>query len=247
MTVATVMVVPPDVIRVLEVDPDLAEDLEPAALAVARPKAIARAHWLERGRWQPFVEQWDHRGHLGLLVVDGFLAHSMQLGGRSCAEILGPGDLLRPWVGIGDYSSIPVDDYWEVLERTRLAVLDRRFAATLSGWPEVTASILDRMMVRSRWLAMHLAVAHLRRVESRVLVVLWHLADRWGSVRRDGVVLHLHLTHSLLAAIVAAERPSVTLALTRLRDRGLVEREADHVWLLHGGPPVELDAVREAV
>jgi hypothetical protein len=34
------------------------------------------------------------------------------------------------------------------------------------------------MMARSRWLAFHLAVAHLRRVESRVHVPLWHFADR---------------------------------------------------------------------
>jgi CRP/FNR family cyclic AMP-dependent transcriptional regulator len=231
----------PDVIRVLEVDPDLGEDLEPAALAVARPRAIARAQWLERGRWQPFAEQWEHRGHLGLLIVDGFIARNLLLGGRACAEVLGPGDLLRPWVRAGDYSSIPLQDSWEVLERTRLAVLDRRFAASLSGWPEVTASILDRMMMRAQWLALHLAVAHLRRVETRVLVVLWHFADRWGSVRPDGVTLRLDLTHTLLAAIVAAERPSVTLALTSLRDRGLVERDADHVWILHGGPPEELD------
>ncbi len=240
------MVVRSDVIRVLEVDPDLGEGLEPAALAVARPKAIARAHWLERGRWQPFAEQWDHRGHLGLLIVDGFLARNLQLCGRACAEVLGPGDLLRPWVRVGEYSSIPIGDGWEALEPTRLAVLDRHFAAAVGPWPEITAAILDRMTVRSHWLAMHLAVAHLRRVESRVLVVLWHLADRWGSVRPDGVALHLNLTHSLLAAIVAAERPSVTLALGSLRDRGLVERDADHVWLLHGGPPVELEAVLQA-
>jgi CRP/FNR family cyclic AMP-dependent transcriptional regulator len=236
----------PDVIRVLEVDPDLGEDLEPAALAVARPRAIARAHWLEAGRWQPFAEQWDHRGHLGLLVVDGFLARHLYLGERACAEVLGPGDLLRPWVRVDDYSSIPIDDSWEVLERTRLAVLDRRFAAALSEWPEVTASILDRMMMRSQWLALDLAVAHLRRIESRVLVVLWHFADRWGSVGPDAVTLRLGLTHTLLASIVAAERPSVTLALSSLRERGLVERDADGAWLLHGGPPVELEAVRAA-
>jgi CRP-like cAMP-binding protein len=234
----------PEVIRVLEVDPDLGEDLEPAALAVARPRAIARAQWLERGGWQPFAQQWDHRGHLGLLIVDGYLARNLLLGGRACAEVLGPGDLLRPWVRAGEYSSIPLQDSWEVLERARLAVLDRRFAAQLSAWPEVTASILDRMMMRSQWLALHLAVAHLRRVETRVLVVLWHFADRWGSVRPDGVALRLNLTHSLLAATVAAERPSVTLALTSLRERGLVERDADHNWVLHGGPPVELDESR---
>jgi CRP/FNR family transcriptional regulator, cyclic AMP receptor protein len=232
------------VVRVLEVDPDLGQDLAPAALAVARPRAIARAEWLEPGRWQPFAEQWDHRGHLGLLIVDGFLTRTIQLGSRRCAELLGPGDVLRPWVRLGDYSSVPVEDGWQVLEATRLAVLDRRFAVAMAGWPEVTAAILDRMMARSGWLAFHLAVAHLRRVDTRVHVALWHFADRWGRVRPGGIELRLNLTHALLADIVAAERPSVTLALSTLRERGLVERGPGHVWLLHGRPPGELDDVR---
>src|SRR3954465_13054749 len=122
------MVSRPDVIRVLEVDPDLGPDLAPAALALARWRGSARAEWLERGRWQPFAEEWDHRGHLGLLIVDGFLARSTQLGARRCAELLGPGDVLRPWVRLAEYSSIPVEECWDVLEPTRLAVLDRRVA-----------------------------------------------------------------------------------------------------------------------
>src|SRR5919199_1013072 len=205
------------VVRVLDVDPDLGEELEPRALAVARPRALARVAWLEPGPWQPLADQWDHRGHLGLLVVDGFLARSLQLGATRCAELLGPGDLLRPWVHVDAESSIPIEDGWQVL---------------------------DPMTARSQWLAFHLAVAHLRRVETRVLVVLWHFADRWGSVRSDAVALRLNLTHTLLAAIVAAERPSVTLALTSLRERGLVERDPDHTWILHGGPPAELDESR---
>jgi CRP/FNR family cyclic AMP-dependent transcriptional regulator len=123
-------------------------------------------------------------------------------------------------------------------------VLDRRVAVVLAAWPEITAAILDRMMARSRWLALHLAIAHLRRVESRVHVALWHFADRWGHVGPGGVALRLDLTHAQLADMVAAERPSVTLALSALRERGLVERDADHVWHLHGSPPGELDEVR---
>jgi len=82
-------------------------------------------------------------------------------------------------------------------------------------------------------------------LETRVLVVLWHFADRWGSVRSDGVALHLNITHAWLAAIVAAERPAVTLALGRLRQQGVVERGEDRLWLLRGGPPEELGHVRE--
>jgi DNA-binding transcriptional ArsR family regulator len=76
---------------------------------------------------------------------------------------------------------------------------------------------------------------------------LWHFADRWGSVRPDGVALRLNVTHAMLASIVAAERPTVTLALGALRERGLVEREKDRAWLLRGGPPDALGHVRSRV
>jgi hypothetical protein len=156
--------------------------------------------WLEPGRWQPSAEERDHRGHLGLLIVDGFAARTLQLGARRGVEILGPGDVLRPWVRLVDYSSVPVDEGWDVLEPTRLAG-----ASTWRCGISPTCG---------------------------------------GHVGRDGVELRLNLTHALIADLVAAERPSVSLALTALRDRGLVERDGDDVWHLHGPPPGELDEVR---
>jgi len=134
-------------------------------------------------------------------------------------------------------------------------VLDRRFAVAMAGWPEVTAAILDRMMARSGWLAFHLAVAHLRRVETRVHVALWHFADRWGRVRPGGIELRLNLTHALLADIVAAERPSVTLALSTglVRDpSGKTVARFNSIWRLEapnrwrvvfdkGSPPAEAE------
>jgi len=127
------------------------------------------------------------------------------------------------------------EGYWAVI--SAVVVMQSNIGGTLGA-------ILDRMMARSGWLAFHLAVAHLRRVETRVHVALWHFADRWGRVRPGGIELRLNLTHALLADIVAAERPSVTLALSTLRERGLVDRDPDHVWHLHGRPPGELDDVR---
>jgi CRP-like cAMP-binding protein len=57
-------------------------------------------------------------------------------------------------------------------------------------------------------------------------------------VRGDGVLLPLRLSHSLLADLVCARRPSVTVALQRLAEGRLVER-AETGWILHGDP-VEL-------
>jgi len=102
-------------------------------------------------------------------------------------------------------------------------------------------------MLRSRWLSFHLAVCHLKRIETRLLVVFWHFADRWGHVRPDGVHVPIRVTHQLLAGVVGAQRPSVTTALSELRRTGEVERLPDGSWLLHGEPPQELGHVHERV
>jgi predicted transcriptional regulator of viral defense system len=49
------------------------------------------------------------------------------------------------------------------------------------------------------------------------------------------------MTHSLLARIVGARRPSVSTALGKLQSRGLVERTDNGHWLLLGEPPGEID------
>jgi hypothetical protein len=67
-----------------------------------------------------------------------------------------------------------------------------------------------------------LAIVHQARVDVRLHMLFWHLAARWGRVRADGVALPLRLTHSVLAELVAARRPTVTSALTDLARRGLV-------------------------
>ena len=57
------------------------------------------------------------------------------------------------------------------------------------------------------------AIAHLTRVDDRLLALLWCLAERWGRVVPDGVLVSLRLSHRTLAGMVGARRPSVTTAL----------------------------------
>jgi hypothetical protein len=134
-------------------------------------------------------------------------------------------------------ASVPSRVTWNVVEPVRLASLDRRFAMSVAPWPEIPASLMDRIVQRSRWLAFQLAVCHVVRVDTRLLLMLWHFADRWGRMTREGARVNLPVTHSVLASVVGARRPSVTTALGRLQDQGLIERLADGAWLLHGSPP----------
>src|SRR5207302_10657773 len=127
-------------------------------------------------------------GHLGMLVVDGLLARRLSLAGRESVELLAQGDVLRPWVLLGPTSSVATQVSWSVLEPASVAVLDPDFGRRMSQWPEVAAALMDRLTLRTRWLAFALAVSHVRRIDERLLLLFWHLADRRGRVTTEGVV-----------------------------------------------------------
>jgi len=222
-------------VHVLEVDPDLGVGIEPDQLPLARGRAVAPLLLFgERGPWEIGQHSIDGTGHMGLLIVEGLLARRVSVGARSGIELLGPGDVLRPWVS-SEYALADVN--WAVLEPLRIAALDRGFAERVAPWPQIAGAISDRMLLRARVLGFHLAVCHLVTVEERLLMILWHFAERWGRVTPNGVVVRLHLTHDLLAGIVGARRPPVTSALSALAQKGLVRRDEDGAWVLAGPPP----------
>src|ERR671937_1711599 len=225
-------------VSLVDEDPDLLKGFDqPAAEAIRRASKVSVIE-LEPGPWR--------RGRTpptptyGLYVLDGVLTRGVMIQGRRSAELLGPGDVLRPAASDDIDSSVDFDVSWEMLEYTRLALLDRDFAAAVAPWPELTAAVMDRIMRRAHAAAFHLAVSHLKRVETRLLVVLWYYADRWGRVTPNGVLLPVRMTHSLLARVVGARRPSVSTALGRLQERGFLERTEAGQWLLLGPPPREL-------
>jgi CRP-like cAMP-binding protein len=150
--------------------------------------------------------------------------------------LLGEGDLLGPR---GDYQwpLLPQTSDWSVIEPLRVALLDSRFVEhQLRRYPELAAAFAARVARRTENLAVNLAIVGHPRVETRIYMLLWHLAGRWGRVRAGAVVLPLRLTHSLLAELVAARRPTVTTALASLADSGLV-RTTRGEWMLFGQPP----------
>jgi CRP/FNR family cyclic AMP-dependent transcriptional regulator len=74
-------------------------------------------------------------------------------------------------------------------------------------------------------------------------VTLWQLAYRFGRVTPDGILMQLPISHSQLADIVAAQRPSVSTAVVRLEDQGRLVRLERRTWLLRGSPPEMLTSL----
>lgn len=234
----------PRLIAVLDADPELASALSEEQEAVAH--GVLRAPELVQpaGPWTVPVPRSNDT--LGLLVVEGIASGSTVVENRRSRELLGPGDVLRPWLG-PDAGHLRTYNRWRVHTPLRMLLLDRRFALTSARWPEVTAALMDRLVLRARRLCFQRAANSLPRTTERLLLLLWHFAERWGRVTPAGVRLELPLTHTALAELVDTHRPTVTTALGELRALGRVTTVGEGGWLLCLPAPSSFAELREQV
>jgi CRP/FNR family cyclic AMP-dependent transcriptional regulator len=211
----------------LDADPGLGAGLGPGEITLARRALTARMETIAPGHEAALGEP---RGRMALVLLAGLLLREVTLARRTVAELLGGGDVVRPWA-VADASTVGSDVRWTVVEPVRAAVVDARFVVTAARRPTVLETLLARAVSRAHAATMRRASMRLLRLDDRILVALWSMADRWGHVRPDGVMLRVPLTHELLARLVGAGRPAVTRALGRLRRRRLVRRDAG-AWIL---------------
>jgi CRP/FNR family cyclic AMP-dependent transcriptional regulator len=227
-------------ISIVDADPDLADVLDAGEVERARREAITGVSLLSPGTWDAAAALEPGIHHRGFLVIDGLLSREVDVLGRRCVELLGHGDVMRPWRWDDEGSHVQAEIGWQVLEPTRLARLDHELVRRIVPWPQLGVELFNRGTRRAHHLAIALAIAHHQRVDDRLLLTLWHLAERWGRVRRDGIVVPLPLSHQRLADLVGAHRPSVTTAMGDLVRRGALSRDDAGHWLLHGAPPEQL-------
>lgn len=231
-------------VRVLEVDRELALRIPPSEVDEARRRLVAPVRRLSPGICD--VPADGRHGHLGYLVLGGLIARDLVLADNVSTELLGEGDVLEPWSSASDEMLVRYRVFWHVLLPVRLAVLDASFARALAEWPQVIATLFERAVRRTTRLEVHQALLQLSPVETRLLVLFWHLAERWGRVTPAGIVLPLPLTHQVLGQLVGSRRASVTTALKAVTASGVVERQEDGSWLLLGDPPDELSHLQWA-
>jgi CRP/FNR family cyclic AMP-dependent transcriptional regulator len=224
-------------VRVLEADPELGLRIPPEQVGRARQALVAPVQRLSPGVSE--APPATGPGHLGFLIVDGLMACDLTLAGNVSTELLGEGDLIQPWVADGE-GLVHYRLLWHVLSPVSLVVLNHAFVRLVREWPQVFSELLERTVRRTVRMAVHQALLQLSPVETRLLVLFWHLAERWGRVTPDGIVLPLGLTHQVLGQLVGSQRASVTTALKEITRSGRAVHRADGTWLLRGAPPDEL-------
>ena len=82
-------------------------------------------------------------------------------------------------------------------------MLGRRFACVAARWPDLTSALVGRAVKRSHALALSATISCTTGLEMRLLMLFWHLADRWGKVCRDGVVVPIQMTHAVIGRLIA--------------------------------------------
>ena len=217
----------------LDLDPDLGRLLDGERLRSARVALSVRTTTVPVGVWDLSGLGRVSPANMGLMLLDGAVARELSLGATVSSELLGPGDLVRPWTLDRYARMVESMTYWNVLAPVRVALLDQRLTIRLREYPEVTAMFMDRLSARSQRLAMLQAIAHLNRVDARAEAALWLLAERWGRPTADGVMVPLALSHRAIGQIIGATRPTVSTAFANLARQLRVVRRPSGTWWLN--------------
>src|SRR3954465_8862086 len=164
-------------VLLLQADPELVRGIDPRRAREAGQRLYARVIEVPRGRWTDARPVGPGARPIGLLLLEGLLVREASVGDHPSAELLGPGDLLRSWEDNEAEVLLPRSVEWTALTATRLAIIDQAFTVRAAQWPEVFASLIERASRRAERLVVMQAIAHLTRVDDRLLALMWCLAE----------------------------------------------------------------------
>ena len=217
-------------VSLLEVEPDLADVLSD------QQRAEARRFWLPVAPVDKGADAaglLEQPGAFGAIVLEGMLVQALQISEDPTLRLIGPGSFVplanpapsMPVVGTRLFVPVP----------TRLVLLGDQLLIAARRWPWIVSSLHARMLEHSERLATQLAICQLPRVEDRLMALMWLLAESWGRVTPAGIRLRISLSHEVLGGLVGARRPTVTIALNKLAERGSLIRHDDE-WLITESP-----------
>jgi Crp-like helix-turn-helix domain len=183
---------------------------------------------LPKGPWQPESDG------IGYLVTTGMLLRRVLLEEGQSVELLAKGDVLLP---LHEESASFSRAEWEVVEEAELAELDLSPDGDIARRPGACATLLSRAIDRSRRIALQAAIMSIVGTDERLHALLWAFAERWGQPAPEGASVEVAVPQEVLGELIGARRPTVNLALSGLRERGLLSESGSGVWTLHGEPP----------
>ncbi|NPV90918.1 MAG: Crp/Fnr family transcriptional regulator [Firmicutes bacterium] len=120
----------------------------------------------------------------------------------------------------------------QTLEETHLIQIKRNdFINLITQNPEVSARIITTLSHRLRKSNEQIEMMAFWDVRSRIIKVLYDLAQEHGVVTENGIKIRLRLTHQDLANMAATSRETVTRVLQELHDMGVFNMFDKYIML----------------
>jgi CRP-like cAMP-binding protein len=172
-------------------------------------------------------------GALDFIIAGGIVLKRTRLWGRDSLELFGPGDVLAPPLSSERQVESRALNSYETHREVSLAVIEDRFRLATRRWPQLSDVLHDRLARQTHRASMHVAMLHIPRAEDRVVALFSDLAERFGRVTGAGIVIEVELTHAMIGRLVGSRRPTVSLSLDALADRGILVRTGRGRWMLN--------------
>jgi CRP/FNR family transcriptional regulator, cyclic AMP receptor protein len=167
------------------------------------------------------------------IVADGVVLKQTSYAGRNSLELLGSGDVLAPPLTPSRQLESRATSSYQAHGQASLAVIESRFRTAARRWPQLSDVLHDRLARQTHRASMHLAILHIARADDRVLALFSDLAERFGQVTSDGIVIDVELTHALIGQLIGSRRPTISAALEQLSTTGTLTRTIDDRWMLN--------------
>src|SRR6478672_2846393 len=108
-------------IALLKADPEIGEAIPAAERATAERVLTVATLRVDGGPWDPLAAVGDQPPAIGLLVVSGMLTRDLVFAGRTTTELLGAGDIIRPWVDDEQFDALPFEVTWQAHPTAQVA------------------------------------------------------------------------------------------------------------------------------
>ena len=99
-------------------------------------------------------------------------------------------------------------------------------------FPELAVALLRITAMKQRVLGIRAQYLASPKPESRIAELLHRLGELYGTAEGTSTVIGISLTHEQIAAMTGTSRVTVTRALKRLRDEGIVEIKGKQLRIL---------------
>lgn len=179
-----------------------------------------------------------------LIITEGSKGETLFVLKRGAAKVTRESEdgreVILAFLNVGDiFGELSILDGRErsanvvTLAETEVFTLDRReFLGLLSGFPALSAQLLQELARRIRASDQQIEYLALRDSESRVLLALGRLADQMSTSEKPSYVMEVKLpVQQDLANMAGTSRETVSRVLRSLEKKGIISRSLGKVQL----------------